>query len=177
MEGRYMESSNNCQAAERVLHYPDFDLLAVRRGESVIVNQADDTNFSKTRKKASRLSRKASPKSKHAKGSYRKRLIQLLLTAIALTFIFGGIGVHADPKDITCSEDEFIYKIITVEQGDTLWDIADTWSDSTNDDIRTYIENIREMNHLHGDRLQDGQLLLIYYGKSMEEMGQQVVER
>lgn len=123
------------------------------------------TNHSSRRISASG-SRKNEKKRKLSNPFYR---IRLLAAAIVLAFIFGGIAVHADPKGVTCSEDEFIYREITVEKGDTLWDIAAVWSGSTDDDIRTYIEKVKKMNHIHGDRIQEGQLLLIYHGQSVTE--------
>lgn len=97
------------------------------------------------------------------------RTVSLLFAILILSFLFGKIGVHADPKEVSFPKDLISYKVITVEYGDTLWEIADCWYTSTDDDIRTYIKNVQEMNHLNSDQLQEGQLLLIYYGTSVEK--------
>lgn len=163
MEGKYAGNHAICETAGRTLHYPDFDMLSKEPAVEVR-RRRTGTGVSQSAQRLRCRHRKTIRLSKEAISFYRRRLIQLLLIAIVLTFIFGSIGVHADPIDTACNEEELTYKVITVEQGDTLWDIADTWFESTGDNIHTYISNIQDMNHLHGDHLQEGQLLMIYHG-------------
>lgn len=159
MKGRY-NGSSACQTAERSLYSPDYDELLEKRFSKSCSRKGNG----KARTEKSKRKRFLSPA---ARSCYKKRLLQLLAAAIVVAFLFGAVGVHADPKDVTCSEDEFIYAMITVEYGDTLWDIAKVFSQSTDDDIRTYMNRVCEMNHIHGDNLKAGQTLLIYYGQSM----------
>lgn len=161
------KGSNGCQVAERSLYSPAYDDILERR----LTKSCGTKVPKKTEAGVCGKGKRKSVLSRDAVSYYRRRLLLLLAAAVIVTFIFGAIGVHADPKNVTCSEDEFIYKVITVERGDTLWDIAETWSGSTDDDINTYIDNICEMNHIHGDNLKEGQLLLIYFGESMAESG------
>lgn len=174
MEGRY-ESNNICQISGRSLYSPVYDDLLERRAA-----QSDRTvSGMRIRKYGTR--RKKSVLSGDAVSFYRKKLIQLLAAAVIVTFIFGAVGVHADTRSTGGRstderEDEFVYQVITVECGDTLWDIADTWAGSTGDDIRTYMDNICEMNRIQEDDLKEGQLLLIYHGKSKVLSGNQVAE-
>lgn len=50
---------------------------------------------------------------------------------------------------------------VTVQEGQTLWDIAAKHSDNTID-VREYIYEIQQMNHItHAGRLQPGQVLTI----------------
>lgn len=172
MEGRYTENHAICGVTGQSLHYPDFDLfekqsepIGRKRTKKRGKTQRICRTFGKCRK-----SRRKGIVSSHAIAFYRKRLLQLLFIAIMLTFVFGSIGVHADPIETECEKDELLYKVITVERGDTLWDIADIWFESTGDSIRTYIDNIKIMNHLHGDQIQEGQLLMIYYGNGMDDI-------
>lgn len=167
MEGRYAGSHVIGETTGRSLHYPDFDMLSKEPAVEVKSKRLGNSEYTQTFRLHRRCRRK-SRLSREAISYYRKRLIQLLLIAIVLTFIFGSIGVHADPIDTACNEEELVYKVITVEKGDTLWDIADTWFESTGDSIRTYISNVQKMNHLHGDSIQEGQLLLIYHGNSAQ---------
>lgn len=167
MEGTYKRSVTR-QTEERSLYSPVYDDMLERRASKSYVSCRTETENNSSLQSHGKSGR-TSVFSRRTGYHYRTRLIQLLAAAVILTFLFGAIGVHADPKDVTCSEDEFIYRVITVEYGDTLWDIARTWSGSTDDDIRAYIDNIREINHIHGDNLKEGQLLLIYYGESMSE--------
>lgn len=158
MEGKYVDTDRIYGTAKESLYCPDFEILfknhSVNRVER---KEKEDSALGKT----VRVRRRKFRFAKGAGAFYRRRFLQILLLAVAVTFIFGAIGVHADPKEGS-GHDEFVYKVITVESGDTLWGIADTWSDFTDDDIRTYIKKIQEMNHLHGDAIQEGQLLLIY---------------
>ena len=164
MEGRY-EGNRICRTAEGSLYNPVYeDMLERRSGKKEI-----DSQIPGREKRIHGKTKKLHHLSCGGHAYYRRRLLLLLAAAVIITFIFGAVGVHADPRGVSCSEDEFVYQVITVERGDTLWDIARTWSGSTNDDMDAYMDRIRDMNHIHGDNLKEGQLLLIYYGKSMAE--------
>lgn len=186
MQGRSIESSyfiddlNSCKESNTVLHYPDLNLLIDRRMELTpeYRNGIRDRDTGKNnRRKAAETAAQRTVREKQAISSKGKRnfrihpgrtvrTVSLLFAILILSFLFGKIGVHADPKEVSFQEDSRSYKMITVEYGDTLWEIADCWHDSTDDDIRTYMKNVQEMNHLNSNQLQEGQLLLIYYGTS-----------
>lgn len=169
MEGRYTENHAICGTAGKSLHYPDFDLFE-KRSENINRKSEQRPGKSRSTRRICKRSRKKNSPAPSPVTFYRRRLVQLLFIAIVLTFLFGSIGVHADPIETARNKDELFYKVITVERGDTLWDIADTWFESTGDSIRTYINNLKTMNHLHGDQIQEGQLLLIYYGDGAEDI-------
>lgn len=54
------------------------------------------------------------------------------------------------------------YKSIKVEQGDTLWDIAEAYSDEQVS-VRDYIQELKEINQLDGDMIQEGTYLTVAY--------------
>lgn len=164
MEKRY-EGNGICHTAEGSLYSPVYEDMLERRSQKKQVNGREAEREKQTRKKK----RKVYQLSCGTYAHYRRKVLVLLAAAVIVTLVFGAVGVHADPRGVSCSEDEFVYQVITVERGDTLWDIARTWSASTDDDLDTYMDRIRDMNHIHGDNLKEGQLLLIYYGKSMAE--------
>ena len=93
----------------------------------------------------------------------RRILLVMILLAFAAMFIFGRASVHAINTADESRLSNITYQMITVEDGDTLWDIASEWSGHTGDDTRTYLDKIREMNGIKGDLIRDGQQLLIYY--------------
>ncbi|MGX8714871.1 MAG: LysM peptidoglycan-binding domain-containing protein [Lachnospiraceae bacterium] len=93
----------------------------------------------------------------------RRILFVMILLALAAMFIFGRASVHAINTADENRLSNITYQMITVEDGDTLWDIASEWSGHTDDDVRTYLDKIREMNGIKGDLIRDGQQLLIYY--------------
>lgn len=173
----FIGNSNSCKESNTVLHYPDLNLLTERRMELTTEHRngiRERDSGKNNQRKAAEATAQRTVKGKQAISSQDKRnsgihpgrtirTVSLLFAILILSFLFGKIGVHADPKEVSFQEDSLSYKVITVEYGDTLWEIADCWYDSTDDDIRTYIENVQEMNHLNSDQLQEGQLLLIYY--------------
>ncbi|MDD7390861.1 MAG: LysM peptidoglycan-binding domain-containing protein [Lachnospiraceae bacterium] len=185
MKERY-EGRAACTAAERGLYSPIYDDMLERRSSGSAGNctrRSTDSRRGRSadcRKAGSTGSRKSVRKMglSGTAGVYcRKKLLILLAAAVVLTFVFGAIGVHAVQKGVACSDEELAYKVITVERGDTLWDIAQACYRTTDDDIRTYINKIRDMNHIHGDNLKEGQLLLIYYGAPEAEEALEVAEK
>ena len=71
-------------------------------------------------------------------------------------------------------EDEYVWGKESFELADLGYRdslIREGWlaSNSISELMDTYMDRIRDMNHIHGDNLKEGQLLLIYYGKSMAE--------
>lgn len=172
MEARY-EGSTVCSAAEKSLYNPVYDEMLERRSSG---SAGSRVRRNSEIRKAEKSVRKAGL-TRTAKVYYKRKLLILLASAVVLTLVFGAIGVHAVQKGVACSEDELAYKMITVERGDTLWDIAQTCYRTTDDDIRTYIDNVRKMNHIHGDNLQEGQFLLIYYGAPENGSSLEVAEK
>ena len=97
------------------------------------------------------------------------RFAKFLAIGILVSFILGGMAVHAGAKDKTNDASEYTYKLIVVESGDTLWSIASDWSKSTGDDISTYINKVKELNNMNNDLIRSGQNLMIYCGQSMKD--------
>ena len=58
---------------------------------------------------------------------------------------------------------EKLYTAITVEQGDTLWELADRHMSAEYHDKDTFIEEVREMNHITGSVIKAGDTLYIPY--------------
>lgn len=96
-------------------------------------------------------------------------LLTFLITSVSMAVLFGTIAASAGDDSTLFKSDGIIYHEITVQEGDTLWDIAKEWYGSTEDDIRTYMYNVAQMNHLRGDQVKAGQLLLIYCGEEKTE--------
>ena len=92
----------------------------------------------------------------------RKRTIGKLLFAFCLVsmLIFGIVNTAsakeepATTKMVTC---------ITVESGDTLWNIAEDYYSEEYSDIFTYIEEIKETNQMFDDNIIAGDTLIIPY--------------
>ena len=58
------------------------------------------------------------------------------------------------------------YTSIQVEEGTTLWDIADEYASSEYEDLEAYIKEVRKINHLNKDTIYAGKYLCIPYYSS-----------
>ncbi len=83
--------------------------------------------------------------------------IMLLIIVMSISVIFNIGGVYAGGK----GHESVAYYAITVESGDTLWSIAQRYSDSNKTDIRRFIYEISNLNGLESSDISIGQQLLI----------------
>lgn len=89
----------------------------------------------------------------------RLRFLTLLLLLIFITvFAVSGIVIAKEPNDST--EDEITYVEITVQKGDTLWNIAKPYYDGKTD-YRKFIHEIRKLNNLEEGVIYPGQIIII----------------
>jgi hypothetical protein len=70
----------------------------------------------------------------------------LLINAILLIMILGTIMVNASDT----------------KQPDTLWSLESQYNNGT-EDRDTYINNIKQLNHMSNDTIIDGSYILLYY--------------
>lgn len=82
----------------------------------------------------------------------------LLINAILLIMILGTIMVNASD---TKQPDKY-YTSIMIEQHDTLWSLESQYNNGT-EDRDTYINNIKQLNHMSNDTIIDGSYILLYY--------------
>ena len=54
------------------------------------------------------------------------------------------------------------YTSVTIEQHDTLWSLESQYNNGT-EDRDTYINNIKQLNHMSNDTIIDGSYILLYY--------------
>lgn len=62
-----------------------------------------------------------------------------------------------------------VYQTVLIEKNDTLWDFAVQYS-AEGQDIRSYIQEIRSLNHLTTDTLIEGQYLILPVEKSFHDL-------
>ena len=94
-----------------------------------------------------------------------QRFFLALIIIIAISFIvflsstmkaFAGSSVEELPK-------HKYYKSITVEKGDTLWDLAIANIDGAEVEMTDYMDEVRQMNNLYCDEIHAGQTLIVAY--------------
>ena len=85
----------------------------------------------------------------------------LVLAAVLVIgfFLTGSIRTEAAPSEILSK----YYTSIQIEQGDTLWGIADRYMTDEYKDRDAYIREICEMNRISEDEIHAGQYLTVPY--------------
>ena len=78
----------------------------------------------------------------------QKRIIFITLVTIVSLIILLGSSIHALASPNDNRPVNKYYTSITVEDGDTLWDIADEYISGYNVDKAEYVNEISELNNL-----------------------------
>lgn len=116
--------------------------------------------MNETRKKSYRRTR--------AKRVKRYTYLSILLSALCLGGItYSKLTVEATQKK--AQEPYKYYTEIRVQRGDTLWDIANKYMDSSvYRSLDDYMDEIREINSINYNRIYNGQQLIIpYYSEQL----------
>lgn len=92
---------------------------------------------------------------------FRRKLL-IALTALIFT-ISAVIIVNTVTAQGDGMEKEKCYKSILVEYGDTLWDIAGEYYDSSVYTIPEYIDELKSINGLTTDNIQSGSYIVVSY--------------
>lgn len=87
---------------------------------------------------------------------------------IFAVFIFGCI-LSKTHKCIAGNNDNKYFTNITIDKGDTLWNLAEEYMDEEHySSIYEYMDELRDMNNLTSDELYAGQNLIVtYYSTSV----------
>ncbi len=92
----------------------------------------------------------------------RSLLFLLTLCVVAVFFLTAGV-LHSRAG----SEQEHKFKYYTsvvIEEGDTLWSIADQYMDKSIQSKVAYINEVKSINHIHdGDCILAGKMLIVPY--------------
>jgi cell division protein YceG involved in septum cleavage len=92
----------------------------------------------------------------------QKRFIAIAVVLILSIMILLGTSIHAFAS--SRNEQKTLYKYYTsiqVEQGDTLWSIADAYIAGYPIDKSDYIEEVCELNHLQNDEIHAGAYIVV----------------
>ena len=102
------------------------------------------------------------------KKAMRLRLQRVIVIAAVcfITAMTGYIGAYNNVSHVkglaltAQAADETIYKTVVVHKGDTLWGIAEAYTEPTKD-VRKQIRVIRELNGIEANTIYPGQTILI----------------
>ncbi len=91
----------------------------------------------------------------------------MLLLAITLVITIGSIAygtIFSTAKDPATDIPQYkYYKSITIEQGDSLWSIANEYRTDAYKSAQEYIDEVKQINGLSSETIHEGQHLLIVY--------------
>lgn len=93
--------------------------------------------------------------------SSKKMLI--IIGIIVLSIIYIGITKSEAPASNASNASQKYYTCITVEDGDTLWDIAETYRTEEYGSIQEYIDEVLSINSMNTDVIVAGTNLLVPY--------------
>lgn len=99
----------------------------------------------------------------------RKTLLTaVVLSVMLIAFLSASVIVRAQNGNKSLDE-RIYYTNITVEKGDTLWNIAEEYMDYGHyDNIYEYMEHLTKLNHMTSDNLYAGEHLIVTYYASGE---------
>lgn len=86
------------------------------------------------------------------------------LIAVCFSIIIGTKLVRAQ-DEIHTSQSDIFYGSIEITSGDTLWDIAKTYTEGTEISVSEYVDQLKTMNKISDETIYAGQHLTIAYYK------------
>ena len=104
-------------------------------------------------------------KTKKRRQVVKCRMVLLLVAVFVITIgsvAFGSVfsSAKVPAKDVPQYK---YYKSITIEQGDSLWSIAEEYCTDAYEDTREYVDELKELNSLTSNTIHAGQHLLVVY--------------
>lgn len=96
----------------------------------------------------------------------RGQAILIVLSFSLICFMLGGLVFSAeakstDTKTAGSEADKPAYKLVTVKAGDSLWNLAVRYHAETDEDIRSYMSELIELNQLDDLTIYPGQNLKV----------------
>ncbi len=70
------------------------------------------------------------------------------------------VSDHIEPRTEDANK---LYKTIEIRQGDSLWVIAEQYMDEHYDSVEDYIQDLKDINHLETDCIEEGNYLTVTY--------------
>ncbi len=102
---------------------------------------------------------------KRKKQVAKRKMFFLLVAVFVITIgsiVFGSIFSTAKDPATDIPQYKY-YKSITIEEGDSLWSIAEENCKDSYQDTRAYVKELKELNSLDSETIHAGQHLLVVY--------------
>lgn len=107
--------------------------------------------------------------SKRRRVVYREK-VMILLAAVLIAFaclcfimIESSQSVQAQDPDTAAAGTQKFYKSIEIGSGDTLWDLAESYTEGTDISVQEYVCDLMDINQLENDLIHEGQYLTVVY--------------
>ena len=128
--------------------------------------------YQKAQAKAAAAHRQSIRAIRRKRAAKRQLITALILffTVLASVLIISNCLRANQVKASSAKAENIYYKTVEVEEGDTLWDLADHYMGEKSFSRQEYIEQVKELNHLIGDTIESGAYLMVPYAETVSEL-------
>lgn len=95
--------------------------------------------------------------------SVRNLIVAVLMILAFLSGFFGHTLLNAHAEEEPVVSKTRYYTSIQLKSGDSLWEIADRYSDGSSYSTAEYLKELKEMNGLKGESIHAGEFLTVFY--------------
>ena len=92
----------------------------------------------------------------------KKTLVLFIVSVIVISCFFGKTLVMANAEENHPPRYRY-YTNIEIQEGDTLWTIAEQYCENSGMDVREYVRELQKMNQLSNDHILAGDSLPVVY--------------
>ena len=96
-------------------------------------------------------------------GIMKRSLVYILLSTLLGCTFFSLFFINALAKETPGPKMISYYTYIQIQPGDTLWSIAETYTEGTDLTIDEYVHRLKQMNHIGEDTIHTGHYLTVMY--------------
>ena len=90
-------------------------------------------------------------------------ILWVLIVFIMVLSIVLILAVRTAAGTERSGQESYYYTSVCIQHGDTLWSIAEKYSKKTGIPVREYLEKLKKMNGISGDKIQAGSYLTVAY--------------
>lgn len=98
----------------------------------------------------------------------KKTMLWMMAAVVLMILIWFVAGYRSigevEAKDYGISRQKY-YTSVDIEEGDTLWGIAEEYMTEEYEDRDAFIDEVCEMNHITGNMIRTGSTILVPYYK------------